>query len=280
MINKVRLIETPKHAFNYLSDYSRNNQVRTLRKRLEEGIEFTPGINILIGENGCGKSTVMNIIRSANRIEHSFIPTLDELKITTITELNELFDSFEVIGDYRLPVFNLYRMFEDKELVGSTGTVMDSFDNAKLFISGKEESKGQNVMGDINQLMDWMFNRSSECYPILHHINKLHEEGSWKEVSNFREENGTTTKLIKAFQRNSLKSGDIFTILMDEPDQGLDVGNLEEIYGMVSYDKPQTQLIAAIHNPVLIYKLSKLNYVNIIEMSKDYLNKVKQFIEG
>lgn len=78
MINKVRLIETPKHAFNYLSDCSRNNQVRDLRKRLEEGIEFTPGINILIGENGCGKSTVMNIIRSANRIEHSFIPTLDD----------------------------------------------------------------------------------------------------------------------------------------------------------------------------------------------------------
>ena len=108
----------------------------------------------------------------------------------------------------------------------------------------------------------------------------MHEEGSWKEVSTYREENETTTKLIEAFQRNSLKSEDIFTILMDEPDQGLDVGNLEEIYGMVSYNKPQTQLIAAIHNPVLIYKLSKLDYVNIIEMSKDYLNKVKQFIEG
>ena len=271
MINKVRLIETPKHAFNYLSDCSRSNQVRTLRKRLEEGIEFTHGINILIGENGCGKSTVMNVIRSANRIEHSFIPTTDYLRITTITELNELFDSFEVIGDYRLPVFNLYRMFEDKELVGTPGTVMDSFDNAKLFISGKEESKGQNVMGDINQLMDWMFNRSSECYPVLHYIKQYQEEGFHKEE---------VEKLITSFQKNSVKSEDIFTILMDEPDQGLDIGNLEEIYGMVSYDKPQTQLIAVIHNPVLIYKLSKLDYVNIIEMSKDYLNKVKQFIEG
>ena len=71
MINKVRLIETPKHAFNFLIEWSRNKQVGALRKRLEEGIEFTPGINILIGENGCGKSTVLNIIRSANRIEHS-----------------------------------------------------------------------------------------------------------------------------------------------------------------------------------------------------------------
>ena len=271
MINKVRLIETPKHAFNYLSDCSRNKQVGALRKRLEEGIEFTPGINILIGENGCGKSTVMNVIRSANRIEHSFIPTPDHPEITTITELNELFDSFEVIGDYRLPVFNLYRMFEDKELVGTQGTVMDSLDNAKLFIAGKEESKGQNVMGDLNQLMDWMFNRSSECYPVLHYIKQYQKEGYHKEE---------VEKLITSFQRNSVKYEDTFTILMDEPDQGLDIGNLEEIYGMVSYDKPNTQLIAVIHNPVLIYKLSKLDYVNIIEMSKDYLNKVKQFIEG
>ena len=271
MINKVRLIETPEHAFNYLQEFTGNVQVANLRARLEKGIEFTPGINILIGENGCGKSTVMNIIRSANRIEHSFIPAPDHLKSTTITELNELFDSFEVIGDYRLPVFNLYRMFEDKELVGTPGTVMDSLDNAKLFLSGKEESKGQNVMGDINQLMDWMFNRSSECYPVLHYIKQYQKEGHFKEE---------VEKLISSFQRNSLKSEDIFTILMDEPDQGLDIGNLEEIYGMVSYDKPNTQLIAVIHNPVLIYKLSKLDYVNIIEMSKDYLNNVKQFIEG
>ena len=52
------------------------------------------------------------------------------------------------------------------------------------------------------------------------------------------------------------------------------------IFQELGNDKPQTQLIAVIHNPVLIYKLSKLDYVNIIEMSKDYLNKVKQFIEG
>ena len=43
-------------------------------------------------------------------------PTPDHPEITTITELNELFDSFEVIGDYRLPVFNLYRMLMSMRL--------------------------------------------------------------------------------------------------------------------------------------------------------------------
>lgn len=42
--------------------------------------------------------------------------------------------------------------------------------------------------------------------------------------------------------------------------------------------KPQTQIIAVIHNPALIYKLSKLDHVNFIEMTKGYLKKVVSFM--
>lgn len=115
MINSIRLIQSPKNQFNFLQEHTGNRQVSALRKKLEQGIEFKSGINILVGENGCGKSTILNIIRSANRIEHSFVPKQDYLRITTITELNELFDSFEIKQDYRYAVFNLYRIFEDKK---------------------------------------------------------------------------------------------------------------------------------------------------------------------
>ena len=37
-----------------------------------------------------------------------------------------------------------------------------------------------------------------------------------------------------------------------------------------------TQLICVIHNPILIYKLSKLNYINWIELSEGYLDKIKE----
>lgn len=43
MINSIKLIGEPEHAFNYLSEYSRNKQVQKLYGRLEDGIEFTPG---------------------------------------------------------------------------------------------------------------------------------------------------------------------------------------------------------------------------------------------
>ena len=36
-----------------------------------------------------------------------------------------------------------------------------------------------------------------------------------------------------------------------------------------------TQLICAIHNPILIYKLSKLEHINFIEMTAGYLKEIK-----
>lgn len=44
--------------------------------------------------------------------------------------------------------------------------------------------------------------------------------------------------------------------------------------------KPQTQIIAIVHNPVLIYKLSKLDCVNFIEMTEGYLNKTCTFVSN
>ena len=52
------------------------------------------------------------------------------------------------------------------------------------------------------------------------------------------------------------------------------------MYGILSHNHPQIQLIAVVHNIALIKKLSKLNYVNIIEMSENYLDKITNFIKG
>jgi hypothetical protein len=71
-----------------------------------------------------------------------------------------------------------------------------------------------------------------------------------------------------------------YTVLMDEPDRNLDIDNIMQIHNVLSFHKPQTQIIAIIHNPALIYKLSKLDCVNFIEMTEGYLNKTCTFVSN
>ena len=48
---------------------------------------------------------------------------------------------------------------------------------------------------------------------------------------------------------------------------------------VLSYQKEMTQLICVIHNPILIYKLSKLNYINFIELTDGYLEEIKNVFD-
>ena len=65
---------------------------------------------------------------------------------------------------------------------------------------------------------------------------------------------------------------------MDEPDRNLDIDNIQQVYGILSERKEHTQIIAIVHNPILIYKLSKLKDINFIQMERGYLNKIKNLI--
>ena len=67
---------------------------------------------------------------------------------------------------------------------------------------------------------------------------------------------------------------------MDEPDRNLSLKNIQNIKSILSFHKQNIQVIAVIHNPLLIYSLSKNKDINFIEMSKGYIKKVKNEIEN
>jgi ABC-type Mn2+/Zn2+ transport system ATPase subunit len=67
------------------------------------------------------------------------------------------------------------------------------------------------------------------------------------------------------------------SILMDEPDKGLDVVLLKALYGMLKTDKKDIQIIAVVHNPFLIHLLS--GFSNVIETSPNYMKLVENFIK-
>ena len=86
-------------------------------------------------------------------------------------------------------------------------------------------------------------------------------------------------KYYKYIQEHTIE-GDEWTILMDEPDRNLSLENIQNIKDILSFHKQNTQVIAVIHNLLLIYSLFKNKDVNFIEMNKGYIKKVKTEVEN
>ena len=91
-------------------------------------------------------------------------------------------------------------------------------------------------------------------------------------------------QLLQYYRENSFQYDNPkdfeFTVLMDEPDRNLDINRIKEVYNILSQEKENTQIIAVVHNPVLIYRLSKSKNVNIIEMTEGYVEDVVKFVEN
>jgi hypothetical protein len=81
-------------------------------------------------------------------------------------------------------------------------------------------------------------------------------------------------------EKHRVKCANEWTILMDEPDRNLSLDNIEEIKGILSFHKEHTQMIAVVHNPLLIYSLSKMEHINFIELTKGYVKKVRKQVDA
>jgi len=269
MIYSVKVTAEPPHKFNYLRELSRDKDIKHLYGKLVEGVTFKSGLNILIGKNGSGKSTVMNIIRTFNMCNDwfcpKFMPDLLGDTIGKIEDLLELINCFDVEADYRKPVYNLYRMMEDRHRL-STGDVLFNKESVSAFMGGNEESKGQNQMGDFNQLMHTAYESHSISVLDLVSQNVIKYE-RLKGIGNYYLEHH--------------EDSNYYTTLLDEPDAGLDVDNLDKIYDYLSYmshdEHKNSQVICSLHNVALIKKLMNCCDINWIEMSDGYLEKIRSF---
>lgn len=66
---------------------------------------------------------------------------------------------------------------------------------------------------------------------------------------------------MKYYKRNRItltESSFEYTVLMDEPDRNLDIDNIMQIYNVLSFHKPQTQIIAIIHNPGIDLQIKQI----------------------
>lgn len=236
---------------------------------------FKPGINILVGPNGSGKSTLIQMLSMffwcSTGMESSYEKGLglnDNDKMFNQDE--SLKDGIVINHDYTTKVFILkpYKDMKQEE-------DLSSIENFSLMFHSMHSSVGEGTVLSLQSLFKIMF-KEGQTYEFVtkeleSRIDSINEY--WGE---------RYKKLLKYYKENKIIPGPNekeITVLMDEPDRNLDILNINDVYQVLSFHKPQTQIIATIHNPLLIYKLSRIEDINFIELEENYLYRVRRALK-
>lgn len=265
MITSVKIKDNTKTPFEYVSDI----------EAFENGREFIfkPGVNVIIGKNGSGKSTLLNIISMYALCDKSMCSEMPDEALDfppIFDDDDKVLDGIDISSDYAGKVF---RLLPSAEM--NRDSVLKNISNLDLYVNNIRRSYGEKVVLSLESLFNLMFGQKDYTFPIQDLVEyKKKSNAFWiKRIDN----------LLKYYKRNRItlaESSFEYTVLMDEPDRNLDIDNIMQIYNVLSFHKPQTQIIAIIHNPALIYKLSKLDCVNFIEMTEGYLSKTCIFMSN
>lgn len=224
--------------------------------------DFIDGVNIIVGDNGCGKTTLLELIKRYLLVDYT-----ECSRGKYNCNINELFNGFtkdsgfkDGVGVYADYTLNTFRLCHAGEMIRDD--IAESFESAALYMEHRSSSTGESVFIAMNSLFGKMFGKGARLTFDYEQFDGSKNYGEYYEY-------------IKSHRVKKHKS---ITILMDEPDRNLSLDNIKQIDGILNYKKPNTQLIAVIHNPILIYSLSKNKDINFIEMTDGYVSKVKNMI--
>lgn len=253
MVTKVVIRDNTKSPIRYIADL----------KAFRNGKEyvFRPGVNVIVGENGSGKTTLMNLIRKYLCVDYTECSRGDyNCNINALFRtfnMDTMLDGVDVYADYNK---NTFRLSHAGEKVHNEA--MKTFEEFGSFFDQNESSTGEGVLVAINYLFGYIFGKNAKLTFDYNQFKKVYP------------------LYVDYVDKHRVECEDEWTILMDEPDRNLSLQNLEHIKDILSFHKPQTQIIAVVHNPLLIYALSKMEHVHFIELTRGYVKEIRKQVNA
>lgn len=261
MVTKVYIKDNTKCPVHYLPDLPNFKNGTTY--------EFQPGVNIIVGENGSGKTTLLNIIRRYMMVGESecdrgiYNCNISKMYGHHNGLATTLLDGVDVYGDYDKNIFRLCHATEK-----SSDETMKSFESFGATFLQMHSSTGEGVNIALNALFEYIFS------------SKVKLKFDYRDQ--FRELWPSYIDYCDAHRLSKEECPDEWTLLLDEPDRNLDIQNINQVMSVLTFHKEQTQVIAVVHNPLIIYSLSQKSEspINWIELTPGYVEKVRGIVNS
>ena len=252
MITKVRIKNLKTSPLSYLKD------VDLFRHR--KSFKFKPGTNIITGENGSGKSTLLKLIEIYSLVDFDMTKKSMVSMNAMHSVSGKFLDGVDVYGSYDSKI---YRLTDRTELLENDNG-MSSFMNFEMLFNDVRSSRGQSVKQSVAFMIDKISKDIKD------------NGGPWFD---FRASAGNNEDYLKYTEDHTVLTEKAVTLTMDEPDNNLDINSIDDVYGMLAMRRPDMQIISVVHNPILIYMLSRLDYINFIETTPGYVESVRDKID-
>lgn len=246
MISKLIITDSTKTPVKW---WSKNKTLASIKEMV-----FAPGLNIIWGKNGSGKSSALKLMSSMFHAEQG------RYSVITSTSCSELFDMGKALPSgiefkHDGQGIAYYDPHATPGLIG--GMAGFDYDFTKEGISSifTKGSSGELVINEIGKI-----------------LKKLDSKKTLEPSYNVQK--GSRVSLVKEFFKPNIEQGQI-TILLDEPDRSLDITNQLLMWEGFPRLSRKYQFIIASHS-LFAANIKNANY---IELNNGYLGQCRNAIK-